>query len=86
MMSIIIKAVNGFDYDRHHSNMPISHAVRTTDMKITKAQSQSNRAHIVATASELFRERGFDGIGRFYPRRLLQALRFQGGLDGGSSR
>lgn len=63
MMSIIIKAVNGFDYDRHHSNMPISQAGRTTDMKITKAQSQNNRAHIVATASELFRERGFDGVG-----------------------
>jgi len=63
MMSIIIKAVNGFDYDRHHSNMPISQAGRTIHMKITKAQSQSNRAHIVATASELFRERGFDGVG-----------------------
>lgn len=32
-------------------------------MKITKAQAQANRAHIVETASTLFRERGYDGIG-----------------------
>lgn len=32
-------------------------------MKVTKAQAQANRAHVVETASELFRERGFDGIG-----------------------
>lgn len=32
-------------------------------MKITKAQSIANRAHIVETASELFRERGYDGVG-----------------------
>lgn len=32
-------------------------------MKVTKAQAQSNRAHIVETASALFRERGFDGVG-----------------------
>ena len=32
-------------------------------MKITKAQSQANRAHGVETASALFRERGFDGVG-----------------------
>lgn len=32
-------------------------------MKITKAQSQANRAHIVETASTLFRERGYDGVG-----------------------
>lgn len=32
-------------------------------MKVTKAQAQANRAQIVATASQLFRERGFDGIG-----------------------
>lgn len=32
-------------------------------MKVTKAQSQANRAHIVQTASEVFRERGFDGVG-----------------------
>lgn len=32
-------------------------------MKITKTQSLSNRAHIVDTASELFRERGYEGVG-----------------------
>jgi TetR/AcrR family transcriptional repressor of nem operon len=31
-------------------------------MKITKAQSQQNRARIVETASALFRERGYDGV------------------------
>lgn len=32
-------------------------------MKVTKAQAQANRAHIVETASKLFRERGYDGVG-----------------------
>ena len=32
-------------------------------MKITKTQSLANRAHIVETASQLFRERGYDGVG-----------------------
>lgn len=32
-------------------------------MKITKAQVQANRAHVVETASTLFRERGYDGVG-----------------------
>lgn len=32
-------------------------------MKITKAQAQENRARIVETASALFRERGYDGVG-----------------------
>lgn len=32
-------------------------------MKVTKKQAQANRAHIVETASALFRERGYDGIG-----------------------
>lgn len=31
-------------------------------MKITKAQSQENRARVVETASALFRERGYDGV------------------------
>lgn len=35
----------------------------TLNMKVTKAQAQANRAHIVATASVLFRERGYDGVG-----------------------
>lgn len=33
------------------------------DMKVTKAQAQANRAHIVETASVLFREHGYDGVG-----------------------
>ena len=33
------------------------------DMKVTKSQAQANRAHIVETASALFRERGYDGVG-----------------------
>lgn len=32
-------------------------------MKVTKEQVQANRAHIVETASALFRERGYDGVG-----------------------
>lgn len=32
-------------------------------MRVTKAQAQANRAHIVETASILFREKGFDGVG-----------------------
>ncbi|MGO4774966.1 TetR/AcrR family transcriptional regulator, partial [Lysobacter sp. 2RAB21] len=32
-------------------------------MKVTKAQVQENRARIVETASTLFRERGYDGVG-----------------------
>lgn len=32
-------------------------------MKVTKEQVQANRARIVETASALFRERGYDGVG-----------------------
>ena len=32
-------------------------------MRVTKAQAQANRAHVVETASQVFRERGFDGVG-----------------------
>jgi len=32
-------------------------------MRVSKAQAQANREHIVETASEVFRERGFDGVG-----------------------
>lgn len=32
-------------------------------MKVTKAQAQANRTRIVETASHLFRERGYDGVG-----------------------
>jgi TetR/AcrR family transcriptional repressor of nem operon len=33
------------------------------DMRVTKAQAEQNRAHIVATAARPFRERGYDGVG-----------------------
>lgn len=32
-------------------------------MKITKAQAEANRQRVVETASQLFRERGYDGVG-----------------------
>jgi TetR/AcrR family transcriptional repressor of nem operon len=32
-------------------------------MKVTKAQAEANRALVVETATQLFRERGFDGVG-----------------------
>ncbi|MBA1228966.1 TetR family transcriptional regulator [Pseudomonas viridiflava] len=32
-------------------------------MRVTKAQAQANRAHIVETASVQFREHGYDGVG-----------------------
>lgn len=32
-------------------------------MKVTKAQTQENRARIIETASALFQERGYDGVG-----------------------
>jgi len=32
-------------------------------MRVSKAQAQANRAHIVETAATLFRERGYDGVG-----------------------
>jgi TetR/AcrR family transcriptional regulator, transcriptional repressor for nem operon len=32
-------------------------------MKVTKTQARANRARIVETASTLFRERGYDGVG-----------------------
>ena len=43
----------------------LTHATSTEvpDMKVTKAQAQANRAHIVETASALFREHGYDGVG-----------------------
>lgn len=64
MMSTIIKGVNSFDYGRHQSIVsPTLVRLRGGAMKITKTQSLANRAHIVDTASELFRERGYDGVG-----------------------
>lgn len=34
----------------------------SSHMKVTKAQAQANRAHIIETASALFRERGYDAV------------------------
>src|SRR6516165_930970 len=36
---------------------------RTTKMRVSKEKMQKNHERIVAIASELFRERGFDGVG-----------------------
>lgn len=36
---------------------------RAESMKVSKEQVRENRMRIVATASELFRERGYDGVG-----------------------
>src|SRR4051812_36563766 len=38
-------------------------AGRHSKMKVTKTQARENRARIVETASTLFRERGYDGVG-----------------------
>ena len=63
MMTVIIN-VNRFDDGCHQCKMrPGRRTEQVPDMKITKAQSQANRAHIVETASTLFRERGYDGVG-----------------------
>jgi TetR/AcrR family transcriptional repressor of nem operon len=45
------------DFDDEHNQCKV------VAMKVTKAQAQANRAHVVETASQLFRERGFDGVG-----------------------
>ncbi|MDR3079580.1 MAG: TetR family transcriptional regulator, partial [Streptomyces sp.] len=31
-------------------------------MRVTKEQAEANRAHVVATAARVFRERGYDGV------------------------
>lgn len=36
---------------------------RPPQVKVSKAQAQANRARIVETAAELFREHGYDGVG-----------------------
>src|SRR4051812_12030829 len=51
-MSIDINVAFGPDFGR-----------RFTKMKVTKTQARENRARIVETASTLFRERGYDGVG-----------------------
>jgi TetR/AcrR family transcriptional repressor of nem operon len=46
-------------------NVELAHrpGLANATMKVSKAQAEANRAHVVQTASELFRERGFDGVG-----------------------
>ncbi|EKG38397.1 transcriptional regulator, TetR family [Pseudomonas syringae pv. avellanae str. ISPaVe037] len=44
--------------DGHHQT-----GKEATCMRVTKAQAQANRAHIVETASVQFREHGYDGVG-----------------------
>lgn len=64
MMTIIIHFVNAFDYDRHQCILQLTyHPSKGARMKVTKAQAQENRARIIETASKLFRERGYDGVG-----------------------
>src|SRR5215471_4660528 len=64
-------------------------------MRMTREKAAENRARIVATASRLFREKGFDGVGldaimkeaRPDPWRLLWAFLIQGrsrGRGGGA--
>jgi TetR/AcrR family transcriptional repressor of nem operon len=66
MMMVIILEVKGFD-DEHHQCIVCTEQIEQTssdrEMKVTKAQAQANRTHVVETASQLFRERGFDGVG-----------------------
>jgi TetR/AcrR family transcriptional repressor of nem operon len=38
-------------------------ALEVSNMRVSKAQAQANREHIVETASVMFRERGYDGVG-----------------------
>lgn len=62
MMMIVIYNVKRFDYG-YHQCILISVFARTEFMKVSKEQARENRARIVETASELFRERGFEGVG-----------------------
>jgi TetR/AcrR family transcriptional repressor of nem operon len=54
-----------FAVDRHLCRLDVGYRCReeATGMRVSRAQAQANRAHIVATASELFRDRGYDGVG-----------------------
>lgn len=46
-----------------NNELSLSFSGRIASMKVTKKQALENRAHIVQTASVLFRERGYDGVG-----------------------
>ena len=61
-------------------------------MRVSRIKAAENRQTVIDVASRLFREYGFDGIGlkdldegcRPDPRRVLQAVRVEGGLGGTS--
>lgn len=63
MMMIIIYKVNWFDYDHHQCIIEPCFVWGRESMKVSKEQVRENRMRIVETASELFRERGYDGVG-----------------------
>lgn len=64
MMMTIIKIVKYFDDEQHQCILATwCRQSEESGMKVTKAQVEANRAHIVETASTLFRERGYDGVG-----------------------
>jgi TetR/AcrR family transcriptional repressor of nem operon len=50
-----------YDINVHCGHQPASTGA-IPSMKVSKAQAQANRAHIIQTASELFRERGYDAV------------------------
>ena len=67
MMMTVIIDVNGLImsviYQWYSADLPQAGHPETRVMKVTKQQAQANRARIVETASTLFRERGYDGVG-----------------------
>lgn len=64
MMTVVIIEVNGLMMnDINIEFRPAEQIGSKQAMKVTKAQAQANRARVVETASQLFRERGYDGVG-----------------------
>lgn len=60
---IIIYKVKRFDYDHNQCILKLTFKEGRKSMKVSKEQVRENRMRIVETASELFRERGYDGVG-----------------------
>ncbi len=58
IVNVLIAIIINMVYHLHQFSTHIEIA-----MKVTKAQVQANRARVVETASLLFRERGYDGVG-----------------------
>ena len=66
MMGVIITVnglMMGIIYRWYSAGILEVEPTETLAMKVTKAQAQANRARIVETASTLFRQRGYDGVG-----------------------